>query len=444
MRTILSALDGPRIRQLLSSRSLQNIGKNSLIQAIEQLGNIVFGLLVTAYIARYFGPADFGLWSLAISAIYIASTGLKFGLDIIILRQVSGSETAPERFVTEVIILRLVNSLCFVFGCIAILGLLSREPSTTAHLIFIFVLGLLFVPLETIEFFFRGRQDAVVPATARLTAIIIGSCLKLGLIMFGATMVQVAWAHSLQLGLTGAVLLAFYFWRGFKLILANTVVTDVKNLYLLGWPLFVAHLGALVYQRLDIFMLSALKGGSDVGTYAAATRITEAAYLAPVILMTAISPVLFGLYKRNMRQFIQALRICLTAFNIIFISIAVFISLLSPFIIHTLFGQAYTASAQLLSIHILTLIFMAQTVATDFYWVARRRQRINMIRTLAGASTTAILNLILIPTYGALGAAIAALVSSFVSGVGIHFFLGRNGFHLLRLQFVPKLLPRGS
>ncbi|WP_295557551.1 flippase [uncultured Hyphomicrobium sp.] len=422
------------VQPLLGSGAFMTFSKSSIIQATEQLVNIVFGLFVTVYMARVFGPDKFGVWSLATSIILVSATSLKYGLDLAIIRHCSDDTKSHDSFLASAIVMRLINAVGFMLLA-AIAGYFTYPEGAVGYeLLLIMLPVLLFIPLETLEAWFRATKNATVPAIARITAILTGSALKIALVAFGASMALVGVAHVVQLALVGVLLLVFYLKRGLKLKFDAALPRQVRELYVLGAPLFITTLANMVYMRCDVMMLAALKGDHEVGVYAAATRIYEAAQIAPVVLMTAAAPFLFRSYRNNLHQFLRLFQVLLTYFNVVFIAISVVVCLLSPFLIHLLFGEAYHESALILAIQIVGLVFVAQGVATEYWWIARGRLVVSMKRTLAGAVANVLLNLLLIPPFGAVGAAIASVLTVFITGIGVHLLLGRGGRHLFRLQ----------
>ena len=428
-----------RIRTLLSSGDLRKFGRASVLQGSEQLVNVICGLAVTVWAARALGPELFGVWSLCVALLRIALTIMAFGLDILVLRRCAAGEDAPDRFLAAVISVRFLNAVTIGLAALGAIALIGTQGGVTEGLLLVMLPALLLAPLEVLEFYFRARHDAGTPAIARIIAVLLGSGLKIGLLAAGASLELVGLAHTLQIGLVGVLVYAFYRARGLKLVFDGKLKEEAHELYRRGWPLFVTAFGYLVYSRTDVVMLAWLSGQSEAGIYAAAVRVSETTQLAPVILMTAASPFVFKAIRKDLKRFIALYRTLLTSFNIFFFAVAATIAVLSPWIINVLFGPKFAAAAPVLAIHVFSLIFIAQGVATEYWWIARKRPSISMWRTLAGAVTNVILNLAFIPLWGAVGAAIATVISVWVASFGIHMLLGPKGWHLLRMQAIPSL-----
>jgi O-antigen/teichoic acid export membrane protein len=101
------------------------------------------------------------------------------------------------------------------------------------------------------------------------------------------------------------------------------------------------------------------------------------------------------------------------------IGIAVPVTFFSDLIIKVLLGQEYAASAPVLTIHIWAGIAVFLGVASSQFLIAENLTKLSFYRTLIGMIVNIILNLILIPVYGIIGAAVATLVSYTVATFSI-------------------------
>ena len=84
-------------------------------------------------------------------------------------------------------------------------------------------------------------------------------------------------------------------------------------------------------------------------------------------------------------------------------------------VIQLLYGSAYQASASILLVHIWCGLFVSLGLASGSWIMAERRVSLNLYRNLAGLGANLVLNLALIPRFGALGAAYATLMALVVA-----------------------------
>jgi O-antigen/teichoic acid export membrane protein len=84
-------------------------------------------------------------------------------------------------------------------------------------------------------------------------------------------------------------------------------------------------------------------------------------------------------------------------------------------VIRLLYGALYLQSASILTVHIWSGLFVSLGLASGSWIMAEKRVRLNLYRNLSGLIANIILNLLLIPEFGALGAAYATLFSLIVA-----------------------------
>ena len=83
----------------------------------------------------------------------------------------------------------------------------------------------------------------------------------------------------------------------------------------------------------------------------------------------------------------------------------------SAIIVGLLFGDAYLEAVPVLAIHIWASLFVFLGVASSRWFLAENLQKLMLVRTVLNGLINILLNLLLIPDYGAVGAAIALLVA---------------------------------
>jgi O-antigen/teichoic acid export membrane protein len=124
------------------------------------------------------------------------------------------------------------------------------------------------------------------------------------------------------------------------------------------------------------------------------------------------------------------------------IAIALVVSLLAPYIVTTIFGEEFSSASSILVIHIWTSVFVFVGFASNQQLVLEHLSKISFYRTLFGVASNVILNFILIPVWGSMGAAVSTLIaqgfSSWLSNCFFKesrpiFWLNINAFNIKRL-----------
>jgi O-antigen/teichoic acid export membrane protein len=177
------------------------------------------------------------------------------------------------------------------------------------------------------------------------------------------------------------------------------------------WPAEVFQLAVL---WLDIVLVSALVSSSAAGVYAAVSRLVMVGTLGLTALVLVMGPVLSALLARgelvHVRTLYRQVTVWLSAASLpVFIMMSVF----GPLLVEV-FGSSYQSGASILSI--LSLAVAVDVVAGPALLVLLMggRSLLLLADSAAGFTVNIALNLILIPSYGITGAAIAWTVSILV------------------------------
>ena len=156
-----------------------------------------------------------------------------------------------------------------------------------------------------------------------------------------------------------------------------------------------------------------------VGLYSVGIYICSLWNFIPDSMIASLRPEIMkakklneGIYQKKLKQ-MYAL--------IIWISIlyAVFICLFSKYIILILYGKDFLGARAPLMIAVWYCGFSLMGSARDVWIICEGHQKYSKWFALIGAITNLVLNLLLIPKIGMIGAAIATLVTQIMTGFGV-------------------------
>jgi len=188
-------------------------------------------------------------------------------------------------------------------------------------------------------------------------------------------------------------------------------------LRLLGesWPEIIAGFAGLLYIRLDQVMLGNLMGDHAVGIFAVASRLSESWYFVPIALVGSTFPSIVRVREADPVLYIRRIGALMRGLVALSYSAIAMTTLFAPMFIVHLYGAAYRESATVLTIHIWCGLFMSLGLASGSWIMAEKRVKLNLYRNLCGAAVNVILNLLLIPQFGPIGASCATLSSLIVA-----------------------------
>ncbi len=390
---------------------LRRILTNMSWSSAEQLVRMLAGLITSIWLARYLGPEQFGTYSLVLSTIAIASSLVPLAADQIVQRELIHTPDRNAQVLSAAIFMRASGAvLAAGVAATAIDWLRPTQPGV--HPLALFAgLVLLLSPLDALTNWFASQLNQRPVFFAKVPALLIVFAVRLGLIALGAPLLAFVAILSLEMALSGIALLSAYRGTGHHLAAMPPSPELRRAIWRDSWPLVIAGITSMLYLKIDVLMLAAVKGDAAVGIYGAATRLSEVWYAIPMIVSVSLQPVLYGLRQNNPTAYASTRTLVYALMAWSALAIAAGVTVLAAPVSELLFGPKFLPSASVLQVHIWACIPMFLGVADACFLIAEGRIKTAMARPLVGLITNVALNAALIPPLGAVGAAIATLVS---------------------------------
>lgn len=378
----------------------------------DQLVRMAVGIVVSITLARYWGSEQFGFYNIFTASLTIASCLVPLAADAVVTRDLVANPQAANDILGSQAALRIVGVLAsFVVFAILIL-FQQRSPFETLLMIAVAGGCLLFQPFDAVATWLNANFHARDTIAARLPAFLIASALRVLLVYMGFSVWVVLLTLPLEAALAAIGLVFSHLRIRRQPVLNWRVQKDrLSLLFVESWPLLIASVSVALYMRLDVLMLGALVGEHEVGIYSVATRLSEVWYVLATIIVASFQPLILRLHKEDRQAYLQCLRMLHTGLFWLSLCVAITLTLAAKPLVTMLFGTSYAEAAPVLAVHGWAAIPVFLGVASSQFLVAESFTRFSMYRTFAGLVTNVILNFVLIPLHGAMGAAIATVVS---------------------------------
>lgn len=377
----------------------------------EQILRMGVGLLVTLALARYLGPELFGTYNLILATVGIVAAIVPLASDQVIQRELVANPLREHQIIGTAAALRaMATAVAILVSVLAILWI-ERDHSDRVWLAALGAATLVFQPFEIISVWFASKLKIRNITLAKSLSFLVVSVARIAAIAASASILVFLALLGLEAALTAAGIVFAFRMEGKSMMTWRITRRDLKQLFDNSWPLLIGGVASTLYMRFDIVMLAAMKGDGEVGIYGAATRLSEAWYFIPMALMGALQPVLFQLHATDPARFRERLRQTYTGLGFMSLLIAVFVSFIAVWLCTSLFGPKYAQAGEVLAVHIWAAIPVFLGVVSTSFLVAENHGRIAMYRTIMGLAVNVVLNLLLIPHYGAYGAALSTLVA---------------------------------
>jgi O-antigen/teichoic acid export membrane protein len=175
-------------------------------------------------------------------------------------------------------------------------------------------------------------------------------------------------------------------------------------------PAYLANLIQYLNYRVDVFFVSGISGVAAVGNYQLAVMIAESLRVLPTATQAVIWPTIASRQKDERANANLAVRSARAVFFVTLMASAV-VAIVGMLTIPVFFGQAYAPSVNALLALLPGLAMFAVTTVLAGYIAGTGRPELNLRASAAGLVATIVLDCVLIPRYGILGAAVASSIS---------------------------------
>ncbi len=417
--------------------SLASILSNFAWLSGDRVARMGIQFLVGAIIARHLGAANFGVLNLALAATGIFAVFAALGFDGILSRQLLREPERANLLLGTVFLTRLAAALLlYLILAIIALGYTKDLRST----LLTGALALLFIPTAVFNTYFEVRLQSRYIVWAANFAFVICTIVRIWFVAIQASVPLFAATYLIEPALAATILCLIYRHTGGRLTRWQVDRRLAGSLLKQSWPLMLSGLAVMIYMRLDQIMLASMRGDTEVGIFAAALRFSEIWYFVPVALSSSLLPSLIRRqkldpadYEAKIGQFYDLNAALAYALIAVLVPVA-------PWLFDLVYGQGFSGASGVFQIHLLACVFVFLGVARSSYLINEGFTSFDLFATSTGAVLNVILNLFLIPEYGAHGAAVSTVISQAVSAFVTSFLwapMRANGRRQLRALLLP-------
>jgi O-antigen/teichoic acid export membrane protein len=357
-------------------------------------------------ISRRLGPDIFGGYSFLNAVIMTGIVVATFGLDTLMVREVSRNPVLGNQFLSSVLGFKVTSSLVVMVGVCCLFGFFLDDHAII-RLLVVFSIAICLNSLSQ-SFWYYGDAFQKFQFHAALWASL--NVIKVPLVWFfislepGLAMVIYALIIAEVISL---IISGFWIRLRFRLVLGNLSFKSITPLFKKVWPLAVVFILSAVYFRIDMMMLEVMKGEKAVGIYSAAYKLIE--FLS--IMTVAALPGLTVDYSANIEGFRTSFYKTVTVLGVGGAAIGLLLYLFSKQVVLLLYGPLFSDSVLSLSILSGVVFFLFVNGYLAYVTIATNNDRSVALILVISTILNVLFNLYLIPRYSHVGAALSTLFS---------------------------------
>lgn len=413
-----------------------------------QAASRLLGLALNLVLARRLADAGYGRYSLILVIVAIAGMAADFGTASIIVREISRRRGESSSLLAATLVLRLVTTLLASTGVIVVVFAAGVEPEFALPLA-IATIAIIPTSLSTafeaaLQGFERMDLSAVadvvfsVALTAVGIAVVVGGGGVTGMTVayLGASLVRLAYSAIVYRRLVSGLEGAGGSWRFSR--------GRFRRLAVESFPVLYWQLVSFAYYKVDVLMIGAFRTEAEVGWYAAAYKLFEVPVMFGWLAVQTLLPLMSRMFYESKQNLVLLFGKAMKYIWVVGLGTAAGMAVFSPAVIRLLLPPEYEPAVNVLRVLGVSLPLMVGCVLFGSLFISMEVQRRMAKWSLLSLAVNLGLNLVLIPRYGIMGAAVATLCSEVVSFVVSYGFTAHYLGHVrFREVFLAPLLALG-
>ncbi|MBI4090912.1 MAG: flippase [Candidatus Komeilibacteria bacterium] len=398
----------------------RTIAANTLVYSMALTVQKALSFIYFSFLARSLGADQTGKYFFALSLGGIVAGLLDIGLTPVLTREVAKDTTRAGMIASQIVTLKLI--ILGIVGVAAWIFVPYAFPETlTRHLV---ILGIVIAAMDSFALTFyaviRAHQNLLYESASAIGFYII--VIALGGIAIWQRMDLRVIISVLLIAGTANMLFAWLILRKRLQVRLGILwnATLLRSIGRAALPFAVAAVFLKIYAYSDTVMIKFFIHDAAVGWYSIPYKLTFAFQFIPLAFVAALYPA-FSYYWKHSKEELSAHFVRSSTYLLLIgLPIAGGIAALAPDLITTIYTDAYAPSIVPLMILICSLPLLFLNFPIGSMLNACDRQTRQMTHLGITTVFNVAMNVVLIPRYGVVGAAVASTVSTvfiFILGV---------------------------
>lgn len=427
------------VKNYWKMKTARRIAFNFISLSFSEIIAKALQLFVFVYIARVYGKIDFGNFVFAIAFSAILSVLTDFGINSLLIREISRSKSDLKKYFSNALVMKIFLGIATFILAFAYLNLLgySSKARIMAYALLSFAVLQSFTDLFYSAFraFERMHFDSIIKALRMVVLTLVVVLLvknKAGFLSIG---IAFPLTEILMLVVSSIIYIKYFerFSFEYDSSIAKKILKD-------AFPFFASLIFVTLLVYADSVILERFRGPEEVGIYAAAYNILFGLSFIPLMFSNSVYPVFSRFFKSDESLLNFAYRKSLTYMLILGLPASVGIWVYSDKIINLVYGAGYEKSVLALQILCWFVFLRFVNIIPGTVLSSINRQSSRTICQAAVALINIALNIFLIPKYGFIGAAYAAIISETFFIILYAYFTIRHGIRANLFHVIAKPL----
>ena len=396
--------------------------------------------LVGILSARYLGPGNYGLINYAASIVAVFVPMMELGLCNTLVQEFVVSRENEGRIIGTHLTMNLLAAVACMVGVTSFATMANPGDAVTIQVCTLYSASLLFQAISMLQYWFQANMLSKYSSVAMLCSYLVVSVYKIYLLISGKSVSWFALSHAVEYGVTGLLLLFAYHKVGTQKL--SISVSLMKEMFAKSKFYIISSLMVVAFSQVGNIFLKQFFGDAENGYYAAALTCTCITVFVFTAIIDTARPVVLESKKDSQEAFEKNVSRVYGIVTWLSLAQSVFFTIFAKLIVKILYGEAFLPAVPVLQILVWNTAFSYMGYVRNIWILGEEKHSYLWIINLGGAIASLMLNLLLIPVWGACGAAVASVLVQFFTNVLMGYILKpiRPNNYLLLRGMNPKLV----
>lgn len=362
-------------------------------------------------IGRVLGKEGLGIYAAALAWVFPLSLIADFGISTLMTREIAREASLESSILAIAIQSRLVLGGGLTLLLMIAAPLLATTPDVSQGLRISAPLILITPLFGNYTAIFRAHQEMWPIPWLNLGMLLAQVALTIMVFALGGSILSALVMNTVTSA--AQLIAAYWIWKRWFKSPAQThihALLQIRTILTQAWPFAIAGILTAVQTRLAPILLEKLTDTANVGAYAAASRFVEAGRTIPNALFGALLPLLATLIAQphQINRTFRKVMLGLTTFSGL---LALIFTFSASLILRLTYGTTFLGATNTLQIAMWGLVPSLLRAGITLYWYAYGHERLVNRAIVMILIVQFLASWLLIPAYGAYGAAVGVLVS---------------------------------
>jgi O-antigen/teichoic acid export membrane protein len=426
----------------MAEDSIKGVAKNILSLLSVRVSDVLYTFLVMAILTRYFGPILYGDYATIVAVVFICLPFINFGITPIMVRELSINPDRREEIFGAGLTFRGILALAAVLGAAAVLPFIPMDRKLAVALVMCLLSELCLLGIRICAEVFYAFEKMNLETFLSVTNRVTGLILLLGIVYFDLGFLAVFFTFAAVNAIAFCAALYIVNARFLKprLVWRGDLLWDWFKKAL---PMAISFVFLESFLRIDILILRIYRDPSEIAYFDVAYKMMYRILWLASILTIVISPAMARLAENRKERFQGLVEQALKLLLIIVFPITLGVHVLGPPLMVPFFGEKFKPSELAIATLSWCLFFSFFEPFLTGVLISMKKTWVVPITNGIILAVNLLLDLLLIPTHGYLGACYAN-----IGAYGLWFVISLVVFYRVSGGFSParvagKVLPVG-